>query len=598
MDDLDSSFGRLSTSAAEWRPGGGVVPPQNPPTEKLASSTTTVVKEFVPGLGWTANPSPLERGGGISHGKDGEQVTDDYQHDSSLHFQEHEEQHVHYEDNESTVPSGPYPPPLPELPSFRGLHSLGLSDSLWTYYRNLALDRTRQMEPTDPRHHGIPVPYCNAYVLGEETNRDVFGHPSTVFQVTHRHDGHLYCLRRFDTVRSVSAKIASTVLSRWTMATNPNHRLSSPDGASSPLQNHPNIVPLSQCFVAQRAVFFVHHFVDGAQTLKDRFCLDPRIQRKPPRPPPILHHSTATIVPTLITEAVLWSVITQVVSAIQAVHTNHLAVQTLDWQHVLISIVPVSSSSSSSSSETVRVRLGCVGIMDALEFESRKPVVDLQREDLRRLGRLILSLCTGTCVTAATTSDANLLRQCQHFASQHFSAEVVNLCMTLIQSGSVQQQQQQQPPLSIVDVSRALSQRLLDEQETAYRALDRTTQALAAEYDSGRAMRLMLKLAFVNERPEFGHDRRWSQSGDCYILMLFRDFVFHQADGAGYPVMDLGHVVTALNKLDAASEEQIVLASRDGHSLLVVTYADVARCLEAAFAELASAAVPPSVVPC
>jgi len=60
--------------------------------------------------------------------------------------------------------------------------------------------------------------------------------------------------------------------------------------------------------------------------------------------------------------------------------------------------------------------------------------------------------------------------------------------------------------------------------------------------------------------------------------------------------MDLGHVVMALNKLDAAAEEKIVLASRDGKQLMVVSYADVARCLENAFSELCSGAVPPGAV--
>ena len=68
--------------------------------------------------------------------------------------------------------------------------------------------------------------------------------------------------------------------------------------------------------------------------------------------------------------------------------------------------------------------------------------------------------------------------------------------------------------------------------------------------------------------------------------------VFHQADGAGNPVMDLGHVVTALNKLDAADEEKIVLSSRDGKSLMVVSYADVARCLNSAYHELCSGSTP------
>lgn len=72
--------------------------------------------------------------------------------------------------------------------------------------------------------------------------------------------------------------------------------------------------------------------------------------------------------------------------------------------------------------------------------------------------------------------------------------------------------------------------------------------------------------------------------------------VFHQADGAGNPVMDLGHVITALNKLEAGDDEKIVLTSRDGKSLMVVSYADIARCLESAFQELCSGAVPPSAL--
>lgn len=66
----------------------------------------------------------------------------------------------------------------------------------------------------------------------------------------------------------------------------------------------------------------------------------------------------------------------------------------------------------------------------------------------------------------------------------------------------------------------------------------------------------------------------------CVFLLAHCCAVFHQADGGGNPVMDLGHVVTALNKLDAADEEKIVLVSRDGKTLMVVSYADVAACCE------------------
>jgi PAB-dependent poly(A)-specific ribonuclease subunit 3 len=55
--------------------------------------------------------------------------------------------------------------------------------------------------------------------------------------------------------------------------------------------------------------------------------------------------------------------------------------------------------------------------------------------------------------------------------------------------------------------------------------------------------------------------------------------------------MDLGHIISALNKLDAAEEEQIVLTSRDGKTIMVVTYADIARYLENAYAELCNSSV-------
>jgi len=77
------------------------------------------------------------------------------------------------------------------------------------------------------------------------------------------------------------------------------------------------------------------------------------------------------------------------------------------------------------------------------------------------------------------------------------------------------------------------------------------------------------------------------------LHLSFVDFgeVFHQADGAGNPIMDLGHIISSLNKLDSADEEKIVLASRDGKSLMMVSFGDVARCLDKAFAELCAGSV-------
>lgn len=127
-------------------------------------------------------------------------------------------------------------------------------------------------------------------------------------------------------------------------------------------------------------------------------------------------------------------------------------------------------------------------------------------------------------------------------------------------------------------------------------------------------------------------DSKWSETGDRYLLKLFRDFVFHQTAPPGHedeggPLMDWGHVIEALNKvsgvvcmsahrrarqrslcfllqvsmiacphhsappssphqLDAGVLERIMLLSRDESSMLVASYADLKRCVETSYGEL------------
>jgi PAB-dependent poly(A)-specific ribonuclease subunit 3 len=366
---------------------------------------------------------------------------------------------------DTTVPTGAAPPPLP---AFRALHSLGVPDDMWRHQRELSLEGMRQMEPSDPRHKAIPLPYCNGYCLdASQRGRSSFGYPSSTFLVTSREDGHLYCLRRFDNVRSVSPKIAAAVTERWTK--------------SASAQEHPGVVPFYQCFVAQRAIFFVHQYIPGARSLQERLGGP-------------------------FSEQLLWSCIAQLVSAIRTVHANELAVRTLKLQHIL--------SNSDSMGSRLRLRLNCVGVIDTLEFEARKQISDLQERDIRDLGRLILSLATGSEVTPET--DDSVMGRCEAFLGQNYSRDMHNLAMTLIRSNP-------RPP-SILDVSRAIAQRAFDEQDAAYTSLDRAERALSAEYESGRGLRLLLKLGFINERPELGPNRSWAQSGDCYVLTLFRDY--------------------------------------------------------------------------
>ena len=93
---------------------------------------------------------------------------------------------------------------------------------------------------------------------------------------------------------------------------------------------------------------------------------------------------------------------------------------------------------------------------------------------------------------------------------------------------------------------------------------------LAKELENGRLFRTMVKLGFINERPELDMDPSWAETGDRYLLKLFRDHVFHQVYEDSTPVIDFAHVVESLNKLDAGVNEKVVLMSRDEQSLLIV----------------------------
>jgi len=63
-----------------------------------------------------------------------------------------------------------------------------------------------------------------------------------------------------------------------------------------------------------------------------------------------------------------------------------------------------------------------------------------------------------------------------------------------------------------------------------------------------------LLLYFCDYKPtesiySFDMDPNWSETGDRYLLKLFRDYVFHQVDENGSPFVNLAHVIQTLNKV-------------------------------------------------
>ena len=109
---------------------------------------------------------------------------------------------------------------------------------------------------------------------------------------------------------------------------------------------------------------------------------------------------------------------------------------------------------------------------------------------------------------------------------------------------------------------------------------------LGRELENGRLLRLLIKLAFVNDQPDRDLHKDWAETGDRYIIKLFRDFVFHQHNNEGAPVLDWGHVFECLNKLEVGVAEKVLLLSRDEMSMLVASYGDIKHCTQAAYSDL------------
>lgn len=53
-------------------------------------------------------------------------------------------------------------------------------------------------------------------------------------------------------------------------------------------------------------------------------------------------------------------------------------------------------------------------------------------------------------------------------------------------------------------------------------------------------------------------DVTWSETGDRYMLKLFRDYLFHTVTEDGRPWLDHAHIIQCLNKLDAGTLEKVI----------------------------------------
>lgn len=264
---------------------------------------------------------------------------------------------------------------------------------------------------------------------------------------------------------------------------------------------------------------------------------------------------------THVAEQTLWGYIVQIANALKAIHSNGLAARVIDPSKVLL------------TSEN-RVRLNACGIMDVIQHDTKLSLVELQRQDLYQFGRLIHAI--GTHNQSNNPDLSKVTDVFSRFYSTHLR-ETVNWLL------------EQNSPNKSEGINVFLARIATDVINVFDSSLhfdDQLVSDLNRELENSRIVRLLTKLNFINERPEYENDVKWAEYGVLYVLVLFRDYVFHQVDAQGNPVLDLAHVLACCNKLDAGIEENITLTSRDDNTVIIVSFREVKNAVEAAWSDL------------
>ncbi|XP_072260688.1 PAN2-PAN3 deadenylation complex subunit PAN3 isoform X2 [Pyxicephalus adspersus] len=383
-----------------------------------------------------------------------------------------------------------------------------------------------------------------------------FGYITSCYKAVNNKDDLTYCLRRVHGFRLVNTKCMSLV-DTWKKI------------------QHSNIVSLREMFTTkafgEHSLVFAYDFHAGAETMMSRHFNDPSAdayftKRKWGQHDGPLPRQHAGLLP----ESLIWAYIVQLSSALRTIHTAGLACRILDPTKILIT-------------GKTRLHVNCAGIFDVLTYDGNQnnPVAlmpQYQQADLISLGKVVLAL---SCNSLAGIQRENL-QKAMELVNINYSSDLKNLILYLLTD--------QNRLRSVNDIMPMIGARFYTQLDAAQMRNDVIEEDLAKEVQNGRLFRLLAKLGTINERPEFQKDPAWSETGDRYLLKLFRDHLFHQVTEAGTPWIDLSHIVSCLNKLDAGVPEKISLISRDEKSVLVVTYSDLKRCFENTFQELVAAA--------
>jgi len=453
-------------------------------------------------------------------------------------------------------------------------------EDLGAYHSLVVLDSPHATNnATSSLHPAIPGGVANgssslnpgAHVNRSPYSSRVLRNPCWIYKAFCSLDGKAYCLYRVEGVRLKAGQGEAAIgqVERWRKI------------------RHPAIVNVREAFTTRafgdHSILFAYDYHPLSQSLYDEHISSKKSGTRSFAADEVDHRSNLSNTthtgsrynrhrPTngnqsrigLVEERIIWSYVMQIANAIKTVHSANLSVRTIDPTKILLT-------------GTNRVRINGCGILDVTEYSPHQMAEDMQLEDLRDLGCLICSLASSSI---CTKTDNNSLTKGMEYVKQFYSPELSEIVAYLFAPTH------DGLPISIDGFLRMLWSRGLDEMTKVFNHNDLLEECLSRELENGRLVRLMVKLGFINERPEFDHDPNWSETSERYLLKLFRDYVFHQVDSQGKPVTDLSHVLMCLNKLDSNADEKLTLISRDDQTCAIVSYAEIRRIMDSAFRDL------------
>lgn len=258
--------------------------------------------------------------------------------------------------------------------------------------------------------------------------------------------------------------------------------------------------------------------------------------------------------PTPITQDLLWSYLVQLCSAIQAAHSFNLAFQNICLDKVIVTGNPG------------RIKIGDSCLHDILYFQEDTDATKEQQKDFVDLGTLLRDLAAKS--TGSQDTDIESLVVDNDFK------QVLNY---LLEPKSLK---------TLPELMALFSHKILPVLSSLQTYAEYTESILARELENARLFRLMCKLNFIFGRMESRIDINWSESGEKFPIILFYDYVFHQSDESGKPVMDLTHVLRCLNKLDAGIGEKLMLVTPDEMNCFITSYKELKDLIDSTFRAL------------